>query len=78
MKIISNVDNLKTPVRISVTDASGHPIIPETGVVHSDGQNGIVFFYSPGEVEVQAPLGEITITAVHGFSTIKDNAKKHF
>lgn len=71
LKIISKVNNSIEPVRMSITDASGHPIIPGTGVVHSDGQNGIVFFYSPGEIEVKAPLGDITITAVQGFSTLK-------
>ena len=33
--------------------------------------NGIVFFYSEGVIEVEAPLGNLTINAVHGFSTIK-------
>lgn len=71
IKITSKVDGTIKPVRMSITDHSGHPIIPETGVIHSEGQNGIVFFYSPGEIEIEAPLGEITITAVHGFSTEK-------
>ncbi|WP_445735441.1 CehA/McbA family metallohydrolase [Mariniflexile sp.] len=71
LKIISKVDDEVKPARMSITDASGHPIIPETGIVHSDGQNGMVFFYSGGEIEIEAPLGEVTITAVHGFSTVK-------
>lgn len=71
LKITSKINNAIAPVRMSISDASGHPIIPETGVVHSDGQNGIVFFYTPGEIEIKAPLGEITITAVQGFSTLK-------
>lgn len=71
LKITSHVDNSVAPVRMNITNSLGHPIIPETGIVHSDGQNGIVFFYSPGEIEIEAPLGEITITAVQGFSTIK-------
>jgi len=68
--ITSNLDGKSNAVRMNITDASGHPIIPETGSVHSEGQNGIVFFYSPGEIEVTVPLGEITITAAHGFSTL--------
>jgi TolB protein len=71
LKITSLVDGKINAVRMSISDENGHPIIPKTGVIHSEGQNGIVFFYSPGEVEIEAPLGNLTITAVHGFSTIK-------
>ncbi|MGB5171821.1 MAG: CehA/McbA family metallohydrolase [Eudoraea sp.] len=71
LKITSLVDGKTEAVRMSITDENGHPIIPESGVIHSEGQNGIVFFYSPGEVEIEAPLGNLTITAVHGFSTPK-------
>ncbi len=71
LKITSLVDGKTEAVRMSISDENGHPIIPNSGVIHSEGQNGIVFFYSPGEVEIEAPLGNLTITAVHGFSTIK-------
>jgi len=75
LKITSKVDGKNAPVRMSITDAAGHPIIPASGVVHSEGQNGIVFFYSLGEIEVEAPAGELTITAVQGFSTVKQTQK---
>jgi TolB protein len=65
----SEVDNEVAPVRMSSLDASGHPIIPETGTVRFEGQNGRVFFYSDGEIELIAPAGEVTISAVHGFET---------
>ena len=71
LKITSLVDGKTEAVRMSIIDQNGHPIIPKSGVIHSEGQNGIVFFYSPGEVEIEAPLGNLTITAVHGFSTLK-------
>lgn len=71
IKVISKIDGEINPVRMNITDQSGHPIIPETGIVHSDGQNGIVFFYSSGEIEIEVPYGELTITAVQGFSTVK-------
>lgn len=71
LKITSLVDGKTEAVRMSIMDKSGHPIIPKSGVIHSEGQNGIVFFYSPGEIELEAPIGELTITAVHGFSTVK-------
>jgi TolB protein len=75
LRLISTVDGKKSPIRISITDASGHPVIPESTAVHSEGQNGMVFFYSSGEIEVEAPLGELTITAAHGFSTAKQVQK---
>jgi TolB protein len=75
LKLTSTVDGKKSPVRISITDASGHPVIPESSAVHSEGQNGMVFFYSSGEIEVEAPLGELIITVVHGFSTGKQVQK---
>ncbi|GAA4812749.1 CehA/McbA family metallohydrolase [Litoribaculum gwangyangense] len=71
IKIVSKIDGEIIPVRMSITDLYGHPIVPETGIVHSDGQNGVVFFYSPGEIDIETTLGEIIITAVHGFSTEK-------
>jgi len=71
LKITSRVDGKIDAVRMSITDQNGHPIVPESGIIHSEGQNGIVFFYSPGEIEIEAPLGNLTINAVHGFSTIK-------
>ncbi|MFX0556509.1 CehA/McbA family metallohydrolase [Maribacter sp. CXY002] len=73
VKITSYVDEAMEAVRMNITDRNGHPIIPESGIIHSEGQNGIVFFYSPGEIEVEAPIGHLTITAVHGFSTIKQS-----
>jgi TolB protein len=71
VKITSTVDGIKAPVRMSILAENGHPIVPETGIIHSEGQHGIVFFYSPGEIEVEAPLGTLKISAVHGFSTPK-------
>lgn len=75
LKIISKVDGKTEPVRMNITDQNGHPIVPDNGILHSEGQHGIVFFYSPGEIEVEAPLGEMTITAVQGFSTVKEIQK---
>lgn len=75
VRIHSKVDGKTEAVRLSILDATGHPVIPNSGVVHSEGQNGIVFFYSSGEIEVTVPHGEITITATHGFSTKKITKK---
>lgn len=57
------------PVRMSASDASGHPVFPERGAVHFDGQNGRVFFYSDGLVELRAAAGPVTISAVQGLAT---------
>lgn len=56
-------------VRMNVLDANGHPIIPESGAVRSEGQNGRVFFYSDGTIELTAPVGKFTVSAVQGFET---------
>ncbi len=75
VRITSKVDGVIEPVRMSILDQSGHPIFPESGVIHSEGQNGTVFFYSPGETQIEAPVGEITINAVQGFSTALESKK---
>lgn len=71
IRIISKVDGQTEAVRLNIVDAAGHPVIPNEGLIHSEGQNGMVFFYSPGKIEIEAPVGELTITATHGFETIK-------
>jgi TolB protein len=71
LKVTSTVDGIISPVRMSITDENGHPIVPKSGVIHSEGQNGIVFFYSSGTIEIEAPIGTYTITATHGLSTKK-------
>ena len=71
LKIKSTVDGQPAPVRLNIIDSNGHPVIPDKGVVRSEGQNGLLFFYSAGELEVEAPVGRITITATHGFETTK-------
>ena len=69
LRLSTTIDGEPAPVRLNVVDASGHPVIPETGAVRSEGQNGRVFFYSDGEIELVAPTGEVTISAVQGFET---------
>lgn len=67
--IRSEIDGQAAPVRLNVVDAAGHPVIPETGAVRSEGQHGRIFFYSGGEIELIAPAGTVTISAVQGFET---------
>lgn len=69
VRIESNVDGQAAPVRMNVIDENGHPIIPDVGAIHSEGQHGRVFFYSDGAIELTAPVGDVTISAVQGFET---------
>jgi TolB protein len=69
LKITSRVDGKVEPVRMSITNNTGHPVIPDNTRVHSEGQNGIIFFYSPGEIEIEVPLEKLNITVTRGFST---------
>lgn len=54
--------------RLSVRDGSGHPAAPEGTQPRFDGQNGRVFFYSPGVVELELPAGEATVLAARGLA----------
>jgi TolB protein len=55
--------------RLHVTDASGHPMVPQPGQAWFDGQHGRVFFYSPGVIDIVVPAGRATVTAVRGLAT---------
>ena len=63
-------------VRLTVTDRDGHTVIPEVGQPRFDGQNGVVFFYAPGAVELEVPAGELTVTAARGFDTLPVTVKR--
>ncbi|MCA6079075.1 CehA/McbA family metallohydrolase [Fulvivirga sedimenti] len=65
----TSVDGNPAPVRMSVTDSNGHPIIPEEGAVRFDGQNGMVFFYADKEITLEMPAGDGSVTIVQGFET---------
>jgi TolB protein len=58
------------PVRLMVVDGKGHPVLPDAGQARFDGQNGTVFFYSPGVIELEMPAGDARITATHGFGVV--------
>lgn len=57
------------PARLNVQDAAGHPLVPSSGMVRFDGQNGLTYFYSSGVVELEAPAGEVRVRAVRGLTT---------
>ena len=64
------------PVRLTVVDGKGHPVLPDAGQPRFDGQNGNVFFYSPGVIELELPVGDVRVLATHGFSTIAQTATR--
>lgn len=61
--------NEPVPARLHIRDARGHPAIPDSGQSRFDGQNGLVYFFSPGEIELELPAGEVDVSAVHGLTT---------
>jgi TolB protein len=69
LSVRTTIDGQPAPVRMNVLDANGHPVIPDTGTVRSEGQHGRVFFYSDGTIELTAPVGTVTVSAVQGFET---------
>lgn len=64
------------PARLSVVDGKGHPVLPDAGQARFDGQNGTVFFYSPGVMELEVPAGDVSVTATHGFGIIAQTATR--
>ena len=65
----TNIDGRRGPVRMSARDAAGHPIVPEQGAVRNEAQWDHVFYYSDGVIELVAPVGDVTVSAVHGLET---------
>lgn len=55
--------------RLEVRDGQGHPAVPDPGAARFDGQNGRVFFYSDGSIDVVVPAGQVTVSAVRGLAT---------
>ncbi len=63
------IDGAPAPARLAITDAAGHPLLPDTGRAWFDGENGAVYVYSPGEITVSAPAGDVRVAAVQGLAT---------
>jgi TolB protein len=62
------VASTPAPARLNVVDAAGHPVVPDAGMTRFDGQNGLHFFYSSGTIELEAPVGDVTVRASRGLS----------
>ncbi|MDT0630117.1 CehA/McbA family metallohydrolase [Rubrivirga litoralis] len=64
----TTVGGAPAPARFAVTDAAGHPLVADRQAWF-DGQNGVVYQYSPGEVTLEVPAGEVRVVAVQGLAT---------
>lgn len=71
LRIVTRVAGGATPVsaRLSVATAGGHPLVPDSGQMRFDGQNGKAFFYTSGTTELTVPAGDVQIMAVQGLAT---------
>lgn len=57
------------PARLEVLGPEGHPAVAPGAFPRFDGTHGRIYFYSPGVIEVELPVGnggEARITAAHG------------
>jgi TolB protein len=69
LRIRTRVEGTQVPARLAILDGRGHPAVPTGGKPFFDGQNGRVFFYGDGFVELELPVGEVVIDAVRGLAT---------
>ena len=71
LRIVTTMQGSPSPgaARVTVSAADGHPIVPDSGQIRFDGQNGIPFFYSNGTIDVTVPAGTHTVSAVQGIAT---------
>lgn len=70
LRIVTRMEgeNEAAPARLSVHGPGGHAASPEGAQPRFDGQNGLVFFYSPGAVELELPAGAATVHAARGLA----------
>jgi TolB protein len=66
----------RAAARLSVTRGDGHPLVPPTGMARFDGQNGLVFFYSPGTTTFDVPAGTVRVVASHGFAGAREVTRR--
>ena len=71
LRVITRLASSAMPAaaRLALTTADGHPVVPDSGQVRFDGQNGVAFFYSTGVATVTVPAGDVEIAAVQGLAT---------
>ncbi|WP_412069219.1 CehA/McbA family metallohydrolase [Rubrivirga sp. IMCC43871] len=62
------------PARLALATGDGHPLFPDAGQAWFDGENGVVYTPSPGELTVTVPAGTVTVAAVQGLATPVERA----
>ncbi len=72
--IRTTVDGQPAPARLAISTDSGHPLVGD-GQAWFDGQNGVVYLYSPGDLTVTAPAGTVRVHAVQGLETPVETAE---
>lgn len=60
--------------RVSVLDASGHPIVPAGHQARFDGQTGTVFFYTDGVLDLEVPAGDVSVAVARGLAAPVERA----
>ena len=69
LRVVTLLDDEVTPARLVVSDVAGHPVVPSTSFAQFALEHGRVFFYSPGVIELELPVGRAEISAVKGLLT---------
>lgn len=71
VRVTTRVDGESAPVgaRLELLDGDGHAAAPSTGYPQFGLQDGRIFFYSPGVIEIVVPAGEATVSGVRGLAT---------
>lgn len=71
LRVVTHEVGMTGPVaaRLEVLDRDGHPAIPSAGYPQFGVEDGRIFFYSSGVIELVVPAGEATASAVRGLAT---------
>ena len=75
VKVKTLMDGKITPTRLSIIDSFGHPLASPIAATYFDSENGRHYFYSDGEIEIEVPHGEITVSAVRGMMGIPEKTE---
>ena len=69
LTVVTTYDGVLSPARLAVTDASGHPALPDGGQPRFDSSSGAVYVATPGRLAFTVPsAGAVTARATRGFT----------
>ncbi len=75
VRIATRAGGKPVAARLAVLDGSSHPAAPESAMARFDGTHGRIYFYSPGTIEMELPVGgEARVTATHGLAHLPAEA----